>query len=90
MAQETAAFGPGQGANHVLLNVYRSGEGIMPHQVWQHVTAALRTVDLYFCPALYYTWCAHSDLLLQREAMVNRQQSQARWQAVLFLCQVPS
>ncbi|BDA47812.1 Alpha-ketoglutarate-dependent dioxygenase alkB homolog 6 [Coccomyxa sp. Obi] len=32
MAQETGAFGPGEEANHVLLNAYRPGEGIMPHQ----------------------------------------------------------
>ncbi|KAK9907716.1 hypothetical protein WJX75_008717 [Coccomyxa subellipsoidea] len=32
LAADTEAFGPGQGANHVLLNAYSLGEGIMPHQ----------------------------------------------------------
>lgn len=33
MAADTEAFGPGQDANHVLLNAYSLGEGIMPHEV---------------------------------------------------------
>ena len=33
LAEDTQAFGPGLEANHVLLNAYRPGEGIMPHQV---------------------------------------------------------
>ncbi|EIE18199.1 hypothetical protein COCSUDRAFT_54973 [Coccomyxa subellipsoidea C-169] len=32
LGEDTQAFGPGLEANHVLLNAYRPGEGIMPHQ----------------------------------------------------------
>ncbi len=42
LAEETEAFGPGLEANHVLLNAYRSGEGIMPHQV-NHLAAVHRS-----------------------------------------------
>ena len=32
VARDTEAFGPGQAANHVLVNLYERGEGIMPHE----------------------------------------------------------
>lgn len=32
LAQDTGAYGEGQAPNHVLINAYRPGEGIMPHE----------------------------------------------------------
>ena len=32
LAQETGVFGEGQAPNHVLLNAYLPGQGILPHQ----------------------------------------------------------
>ncbi|CAL5225806.1 g8583 [Coccomyxa viridis] len=32
LSRDTQVFGPGQQPNHVLLNAYKPGQGIMPHQ----------------------------------------------------------
>lgn len=32
LARDTQIFGPGRDPNHVLLNAYKPGQGIMPHQ----------------------------------------------------------
>ena len=32
LARDTQAFGPGEEPNHVLLNAYMPGQGIMAHQ----------------------------------------------------------
>ena len=32
LAQDTGAYGEGQAPNHVLINAYQPGEGIMPHE----------------------------------------------------------
>ncbi len=33
LAQDTGAYGEGQQPNHVLINAYQPGEGILPHEV---------------------------------------------------------
>ena len=35
LARDTGAYGPGQLPNHVLINAYQPGEGIMPHEARQ-------------------------------------------------------